>query len=82
MGRRLAHRGIIWRHARVRPLLPCSYSTPLDLRSGLLPWRQSTTSGRRWRWRHGGVRWIQGRGDGRAPRAGGLGEPGKEEVCL
>jgi len=44
--------------------------------------RRFPTAGRQWRWRRGGSRWTQGRGDGRAPRAGGLGEPGKKEVCL
>ena len=57
MGRRLATevrgrrraaaiRKNVRRHARVRLLLPCPYSTPLDLRLGLFPGRRS----RLWAW--------------------------------
>ena len=41
--------------------------------------RRFPTAGRQWRWRRGGSRWTQGRGDGRAPRVGcprGAGEGG------
>jgi hypothetical protein len=44
--------------------------------------RRFATAGRQWRRRRGGSCWTQGRGDGRAPRVGCLGGPGKEEVCL
>jgi hypothetical protein len=96
MGRRLATevrgqlrvaviRKNVRHHARVRLLLPCSHSTPLDLHLGLFPRRRFRfwawavgaegrwfpMAVRRWRWRQGGSRWTQGRDDDRVSRVGG-----------
>ena len=82
MGRRLATevrgrrraaaiRKNVWRHARVRLLLPCPYSTSLDLRLGLFPGRRSRLGAWAWAQRGGGSPRRGGSGDGAGAGAGG-----------
>ena len=68
--RAAAIRKNVWRHARVRLLLPCPYSTPLDLRLGLFPG---------WRSRLGAWAWAQ-RGGGSPRRAAVAMAPGREPL--
>lgn len=86
MGRILANRSMrqlraaalrknVRRHARVRLLLPCSHSTPLDLHLGLLPGRRSRLGAWARAQREGGSLRRGGSGDGAGagavgPRAG------------